>query len=190
MKETIRDITKELARVKPVKKGLMVKHPFTSTAIINGRDITEDAEAFERFIKDIEKKIDACRTMNELIELIEPAYRDRWLGLCRGEMSNREFSKFAGTIRTTDPELLKTANKKYVMTANEQKVVEALPKTLTLYKTGKVWCRDKKKAREYARTDGRHTMLKAKAFKEDVLCYYERDDCYVIDSDRIEEVEI
>lgn len=163
----MKELSKQLARAPAVRDGLTVKHPFLTSLYYEGADITQDSKAFDRAVAEVEKKIDAAENAKEVMYLVSPIYREKWLGMVRSKLSKGEYSRLAGEIGIKDPESLKETDKRRLMTKVEYDVYKSLPKFVKLkYKNG--WHRDK------------HGK---KVPKEKILCYYNRrgEDEYIID---------
>lgn len=156
--DKVRGIAKELLEV-PVCQipGMpFVTHPILSCTLypMNNDfnscvDITEDAAAMEQVKADIRRRIDDCDSITQIgASIIDKKYRLLFLKLCEGYASRTDVGLYLNQLWCSveniigDPNvtqkdiirLFKLADPTVLMSENDQKALETLPDTVTVYR--------------------------------------------------------
>lgn len=199
----LRSFSKTFARAVEIEKGqLFVRHPFTSTSVTVGADgklvdLTKESD-YQKWLEGLDALIDRVPVDSLFSSYINDAWRLTWLKYAKSHLSEKDFSEFLGLalvsaenpnmdVNVKIPTLIqwfRKADKKALMDAEDYKVWESLPDTVTLYRGvsvgreryGLSWTDNRKKAEwfmhRFEREGRSGTLLTVTVPRELCLCYF------------------
>lgn len=148
------DIAKALLHleVKPLIYGICC-HPFTSSTVVpianmEVADITTDKEAYRKWLKGWEKRLDEVKDIWGILAYLNSAYNMCFLKYAKDYMSLKDFSKCLSEcwISQENPNndvnvslkesvrFFKKADKNFLMDKEELEFYDAIPETVTVYR--------------------------------------------------------
>lgn len=170
-------------------------HPYLQhrVIVVDGKMIHVDKNNYEQALKEVDKQIDASRSVFSVFFNMRQPYQLQFLDLAKRYLSKKDFSEQLKSIwmmtefphqypNTQLVNLFKISDKKSLMQSDELKKFKALQDNITVYRgvwgtkysvKGLSWTLDKDKARWFSKRFKPHgKVIEAEISKRDVFAYF------------------